>query len=125
MRALAVPEPGDIVKIWMPEREDVFRPGPKFRPVLILAVDERDGCAEVQVVYGTSQRTDRRDSGEFVVFPSELPLEKPTKFALAKTYWLPLTPEYFVSNGQQCYVGRLAGKATDRLRFAAKEVGLL
>lgn len=125
LRALSIPEPGEVIRVWMPEAEDVFSPGPKFRPVLVLAVDERDGRTEVQVAYGTSQQTDRRNLGEFVVSLSEFSLEKTTKFTLAKTYWLPLTPEYFVSDGEQCFMGKLPVSARYKLRFAAEEMGLM
>lgn len=32
--------PGAIVRVWFPETETVMQPGPKFRPCLVLEVDD-------------------------------------------------------------------------------------
>jgi hypothetical protein len=78
----------------MPETEEVCSPGRKFRPVFVVATDDRNGRTEVLCVYGTSQHIDRIGRGEFVVSCSDLPLEKPTKFSFRKMFWLPLDKTY-------------------------------
>jgi len=124
MSQLESPCPGEVVGAWMPETEEVCSPGSKFRPVLVMAVDEHDGQIDVLCAYGTSQNVDRVGRGEFVVTPADLRLEKTTKFCLRKMYWLPLEASYFARNGAQAVAGRLSSKLLSKLAFAAKEVGL-
>ena len=51
--------PGAIVRVWFPETETVMQPGPKFRPCLVLEVDDSSKVPLVLVAYGTSQHTER------------------------------------------------------------------
>ncbi|CAI10306.1 INTERPRO: probable CcdB protein, possible toxin of addiction system (plasmid) [Aromatoleum aromaticum EbN1] len=124
MCTLSIPRPGEVVKAWMPETEEVCSPGRKFRPVFVVATDDRNGRTEVLCVYGTSQHIDRIGRGEFVVSCSDLPLEKPTKFSFRKMFWLPLDKTYFTDYEQQVSFGNLPVKYRRMLAFAAKEAGL-
>ena len=94
---------GAIVRVWFPESESVLVPGPKFRPALVLEVNERpDGRREVLVAYGTSQNTHCYARGEFIVTGGEQhDLDSDTKFRLQRRVWLPLTSDYFCSCGRQ------------------------
>lgn len=103
MRTLLAPQVGEIVRCWFPESESVMVPGPKFRPVLVLAVDDESRpVSRVLVAYGTSQHTERSALGEFVAPRSLIPeLDCDTKFCLRQALWLPLSSEYFASRGRQ------------------------
>lgn len=124
MQSLKSPKAGEVVKCWYPESEHIFTPGSKFRPVIVLGTDESRGGMELFVAYGTSQNVANRRRGDFVVYPAELGLDKPTKFNLGKALWLPLAPEYFTENGEMVVIGALPREALRRCRDAAKEVGL-
>lgn len=117
---------GAIVRVWFPESESVLVPGPKFRPALVLEVNERsDGRREVLVAYGTSQNTRSFSLGEFTVNGGEHDLDSDTKFRLQRRVWLPLTSEYFCSCGRQPKPVSLRKSALSALARAAKEVRLL
>jgi PemK-like, MazF-like toxin of type II toxin-antitoxin system len=60
------PAPGDIVWCLFPEIPDI-EPGPKPRPALVIGVEERADGVLVRVVYGTSQRVNRLNTGEVVI----------------------------------------------------------
>lgn len=60
------PAPGDIVWCHFPELPQV-EPGPKPRPALVVHVEERIDGVAVGVVYGTSKRVNRLNSGEFLI----------------------------------------------------------
>ena len=60
-----LPASGDIVFCRFPQSVGV--PGPKSRPALVVGVSKDDHA--VQVIYGTSQRTDR-------LYPTEILLSK-------------------------------------------------
>ena len=42
--------PGAIVRVWFPETETVMQPGPKFRPCLVLEVDDSSKVPRVPFV---------------------------------------------------------------------------
>ena len=94
------PEPGDIVYCRFPENKF---PGPaaKPRPALVLAVGELEGKPHVEVAYGTSQKTDRLRSGEFLIDPADgsayalSGLSYPTKFDLRHRKELPYNEDWF------------------------------
>lgn len=104
MRTLLAPPPvGAIVRCWFPESESVMSPGPKFRPVLVLMVDDESiPVPRVLVAYGTSQHTERNARGEFTAPRSVVPeLDCDTKFCLKQAVWLPMSREYFTARGRQ------------------------
>ena len=94
------PEIGDLV--WCNFPEDArLQPGPKPRPAIVVAVDERlDGCM-VQVIPGTSQRVDQLYAGEFAILKSNLAafklagLTSETKFQFGSMLNLPWTSNFF------------------------------
>ena len=94
------PEPGDIVYCRFPEKE-LPEPALKPRPALVLAVGELEGKPHVEVAYGTSQKTDRLRSGEFLIAPADgnayalSGLSYPTKFDLRHLKELPYNDDWF------------------------------
>ena len=93
---------GAIVRVWFPESEDILKPGPKFRPCLVIAEEVRNGHPMVLVVYGTSQNTDWSGNTEVVVNPDGYTaIKTATKFCFQRAFWLPLQAKYFLSNGRQ------------------------
>ena len=96
------PEPtaGDIVWCHFP---DHIHPKPKPRPGLLVSTKVDDeSMVFVSVAYGTSQKTDRLYSGEFLIAKSEHPaayssagLSYDTKFNLNNILELPFNDAYF------------------------------
>lgn len=96
------PEPtaGEIVWCRFP---DDLTPRPKPRPALILAVFDDDAPRfTVRVAYGTSQKTNRLHSGEFVILRERHPaayaaagLSYDTKFNLKQALDLPYSTDWF------------------------------
>lgn len=85
---------GAIVFCWYPEDETSCQPGPKFRPAMILEVDEAH--RRILVAYGTSQRTEQNGLGELTIRQDQMPkLPKSTRFCFRKRLWLPITADYF------------------------------
>ena len=118
--------PGAIVRVWFPETETVMQPGPKFRPCLVLEVDDSSKVPRVLVAYGTSQHTERYGRGELVVKTIQAPeLERDTKICLNKTMWLPLTRVYFASHGKQPSAVALPRSVHSELLRALREAYLV
>lgn len=91
-----LPAPGDI--LWCHFPRQIGEPGPKPRPALVLAVSH--STHQVQVAYGTSQKTDRLYPGEFVMDPSDAGfpasgLSFRTKFDLAHHEKIPFDSDWF------------------------------
>lgn len=118
---------GAVVRVWFPETETIMQPGPKFRPGLILGIDESNGRRKVLVAYGTSQRTNTRGCGEFTVLLKRNNSDaKKTKFCLMKRLWIELSPEYFCSEkGRQPAPEELAQEFMKPFMNAAEEAGLI
>jgi hypothetical protein len=91
---------GQLVFANLPEAEAAHRPGPKYRPTLVVDIRGGEGSYQVQLAYCTSQRTDRTGRGEMVIRPEETggKLKTSTKLCLGKTFWVPVTKEYFYRN---------------------------
>jgi len=122
------PKPGDIVWCRFPE-DLVPRPGPKPRPVLVLAVGGIEGDTVLEVAFGTSQKTRRLYTGEFLIGPEDgdsyrvAGLSYPTKFNLKKRLELPYTADWFavapgVPFGQSPKLGLLHPSLMRRARSA-------
>lgn len=100
MRWWPQPAAGEIV--WCHFRDGIS-PKPKPRPGLILVTKEDDeGRVFVSVAYGTSQKTDRLYSGEFLISKLVHPvaytsagLSYDTKFDLRSVLELPFNDDYF------------------------------
>lgn len=94
------PNPGDIVWCRFPER-GIPGPGPKARPALVTAVGLADGRSTAFVAYGTSQKTDRLITGEFVIASTEhaaieaAGLTSSTKFDLSRIFELDFNETWF------------------------------
>jgi PemK-like, MazF-like toxin of type II toxin-antitoxin system len=95
------PAPGDIVWCLFPEIPDI-EPGPKPRPALVVGVEERTDGVLVRVVYGTSQRVNRLNTGEVAITQAKhsaayalAGLAYDTKFDFKIIIELPWTERYF------------------------------
>lgn len=95
------PAPGDVVWCLFPEIPNL-EPGPKPRPALVLGVQERDDGVLVSVVYGTSQRVTRLNTGEVAITQAKHPaayalagLAYDTKFDFKAIIELSWTARYF------------------------------
>ena len=85
---------GAIVFAWLPESERPHAPGPKYRPVLVIDTDIKN--RRIRLAYGTSQKTEVNYAGEITMAKDDVPgLSKDTKFALKKSFWVPLDNAYF------------------------------
>lgn len=100
MRWWPEPTAGEIVWCHFP---DNIHPKPKPRPGLIISTKEDDEARIfVSVAYGTSQKTDRLYSGEFLISKKDHPaayvsggLSYDTKFNLRHILELPFNDVYF------------------------------
>lgn len=91
-----LPATGDI--LWSQFPQSVGTPGPKPRPVLVVAVSILDHA--VEVIYGTSQKTNRIYPSEFVLDPSDpgfkiSGLSYRTKFDFRQKVKLPFDSDWF------------------------------
>ncbi len=97
-----LPASGDIVFCRFPQTVGV--PGPKSRPALVVGVSKDDH--EVQVIYGTSQKTDRLYPTEILLSQSDAGFADSglcyaTKFDTGTIVQLPFDNEWFdVAPGQ-------------------------
>jgi PemK-like, MazF-like toxin of type II toxin-antitoxin system len=101
LRTWPSPAPGDIVWCLFPEIPDV-EPGPKPRPAIVMGVEERSDGVSVRVVYGTSQRVSRLNTGEVAITQAKhaaayvlAGLAYDTKFDFKVIIELPWTERYF------------------------------
>lgn len=91
-----LPEPGDILWCYFPQK--LGEPGPKPRPSLVVKVAEEDNA--VMVVYGTSQKTNKIFSSEFLLKSDEAGfsvsgLAYDTKFDMSTLVKLPYDSDWF------------------------------
>lgn len=91
-----LPATGDI--LWSHFPQSVGTPGPKPRPVLVVAVSILDHV--VEVIYGTSKKTTRIYPSEFVLDPSDIGfkisgLSYRTKFDFRQKVKLPFDSDWF------------------------------
>jgi hypothetical protein len=127
------PEAGDIVWCQFPENMG-SEPGPKSRPALVVKVfDDNTPHFIVQVVCGTSQKTDQLYSGEFLIAIHDVAayqlagLSYTTKFNFHNTVDLPYNSEWFkvppgAPNGQTPKRGVLHPSLMRRVRAAWEAV---
>lgn len=99
-RFFPLPEAGDIVWCRFPHRGFAV-PGPKPRPALVIDVGRLHGEPAIEVIYGTSQKLDRLYPGEFAITLEDgdrylvAGLDRPTKFDMRRTVFLPYSDEWF------------------------------
>lgn len=99
-----LPRVGDLLWCKFPERPRDL-PGPKLRPVLVLAVSSKTSV--IKCAYGTSQHLDHLHRGEFAIRKNILDMRAflqsglnfDTKFNLGHTHDLPWSDEYFIAPG--------------------------
>jgi hypothetical protein len=123
------PEAGEIVWCHFPENKGID-PGPKPRPALIVKVfDDQAPHFIVLVAYGTSQKTNQLNSGEFLIADRETAayqlagLSYSTKFSFHNTVELPYSSEWFkvppsALNGQTPKLGVLHPSLMQRVSAA-------
>lgn len=88
---------GAILFAWMPDDQDPHRPGPKYRPVLVVKADP--STKRLCVAYGTSQHVERNGKGEVTFRKEDVEgLSKDTKFCFRNMKWIPVAPEYLSRN---------------------------
>lgn len=103
------PSYGDIV--WGRFPEELGKPGPKHRPVLVLATAINENYdpryASVQCAYGTSNMKRDRDFARFhltisnVLALNKFRLPQNTRFDLDQIVWLPWSSRYFAPRAGQ------------------------
>ncbi|MFC6674320.1 hypothetical protein [Marinobacterium aestuariivivens] len=116
---------GAILFAWLPEDEHPHRPGPKFRPVLV--VDADPSGKRLCLAYGTSQRVEQNGKGEITFRKDEIEgLSKDTKFCIGKTKWIPLSAEYLSRTkknaGGLAVLGFIPQKRSRELQMRIEEV---
>jgi len=129
-RWFPAPHAGDIVWCRFPQ-DKLPKPGPKSRPALVLRVGEDQGHPVVDVAYGTSQKVDSLDAGEFAIAPPDQAayeaagLNYATKFNLAETFELDFNDTWFsvapgAPHGQTPRLGVLHPSLVRRVEAAAR-----
>lgn len=99
-RFFLLPAAGDIVWCRFPHR-GLGVPGPKPRPALVVDVGTLRGDPAAEVVYGTGQKLEHLYPGEFAITPDDgvcflaAGLDRPTKFFMGRTVFLPYSDEWF------------------------------
>jgi hypothetical protein len=99
-RFFPLPDAGDIVWCRFPHRGFAV-PGPKPRPALVVDVGQLRGEPAIEVIYGTSQKLDRLHPGEFAITLEDghrylaAGLDRPTKFDMRRSVFLPYSDEWF------------------------------
>jgi hypothetical protein len=112
---------GFVLYAWFPEHLHPNQLGSKYRPVLV--VDYNAKTQQVQLAYGTSQRTHAVGYGEFVVNCDDVNgLTKDTKFCLGHTRWVPVNDCFFAKDGKRHNLGKLPKRYDPFLLNAINEV---
>ncbi|PHR61802.1 MAG: hypothetical protein COA43_01130 [Robiginitomaculum sp.] len=101
----SAPQAYDIVQARFPYNEEPYKPGPKRRPCLVLAVQanvDNSGThyATVQVAYGTSQAQPNRPPWEYFHVHNYTALDRSglcrdTYFIVTRVQWLLWCEDYF------------------------------
>lgn len=106
---------GAIVFAWFPEDENPQIAGPKYRPTLIVDIDQSKMM--VRLAYGTSQNISNLRRGEILFKQSEIKdLSKDTKFCLGKTKWVSLSPEMFFRDTKHSKLSVIGSIPSNRVR---------
>lgn len=129
MNSIATPiipeviRPGDVLSVRFPQEEKPNVPGPKVRPVIVLA-DRKDRTGRKLIVtYGSS--VPNRTTADYLL-PLEQPeslaaagLDKRTTFNLKRTIAVPFNKRFFVTSPDgQFRLGTLKPKDIKRCRTA-------
>lgn len=128
-----LPSPGDIVWCRFPQQPR-DEPGPKPRPALVVSVFEYEDGWTVKVAYGTSQKVDRLNAGEFAIRKGEnkaayefAGLSYDTKFDLGNMVEVPWSDTFFSvppnpAHGQTPKLGGLHMSMSKALNAAAQAI---
>lgn len=115
---------GAIVFAWFPEDENPHVAGPKYRPTLIVDIDQSKMM--VRLAYGTSRNTTNRHRGQITFERHEIEgLSKATKFCLDQTKWVSLSPDMFFQNkttSKLSVIGFIPRKRVNDLMECLEEV---
>lgn len=92
---------GSVIYAWMPESETPHQPGPKYRPVLIVDVDDNNGA--VCIAPGTTQKLDSVLRGQILIkkLHDGQGLQQTTKFKIDNARWVPASSDFLMGHGQQ------------------------
>lgn len=115
---------GSVVYAWMPHSETPHQPGPKYRPVLIVGVDDESGS--LCIAPGTSQRIDTVFRGQICVdqVHDGRGLQQPTKFKVDNARWIPCSPAFLQGHGKQYrFAGAIPVKQVRELYEVIREAG--
>ena len=123
MHMKSAPQAGAILFAYLPEEGSAQKSKP--RPVVVLDSTERNGLIYLTVAKGTSQKTNEKFRGEFVVRNAEdlvaCGLVKETKFQLRRTETLPFTNNWFCMKAS----GNIPRHLVRNLLDAAQEANLI
>lgn len=117
---------GAVIFAWCPQSDRPHRPGPKYRPVLVIDLDLKKGL--VKVAYGTKQKPHLCYPGEMLVKQEDLEgLSWDTKFCMGKAMWIPMNGEYLSKSKrpdgvQVTVLGRLPVKYVNHMIRGLEEV---
>lgn len=115
------PTLGSLVGCWFPYKEEPFKPGPDFRPAIVLQIIKRIDKKETYLLlcYATGQSEDCNkfdmSDTQFEVDPDRLNninLTVRTRFDLSNVVALPLGQDFFAypkNNGNYKSFGKLKG----------------
>ena len=117
-----VPQKGQLVGCWFPYDNAPHAPGPKFRPVFVVAVNMHmlEDHPKIGLIYGTGQATTVKLGP--VLMPHEFELNKgeggnsldeQTRFDCSRFVWLPFTVEWFKPSNGPVTMFRGFGKVPD------------
>ncbi len=131
-RFFPLPDAGDIVWCRFPNK-GLDGPRPKPRPALVVDIGELRGDPAIEVLYGTSQKLDRLYPGEFAITREDgellviAGLDRPTKFDMRRTVYLPYSDEWFgvapgAPYGQTPKLGLLHPSLLSRAKAALQAV---
>lgn len=117
-----VPQKGQIVGCWFPYDHAPHAPGPKFRPVCVVAVNVHmlEDHPKIGLVYGSGQATSAKSGPPLKPHEFELDkaeggnsLDEQTRFDCSRFVWLPFTVEWFKAPSGPATMFRGFGKVPD------------
>lgn len=117
-----VPQKGQLVGCWFPYDHAPHSPGPKFRPVFVVAVNMHmlEDHPKIGLIYGTGQATTAKSGPVLMSHEFELDkgeggnsLDEQTRFDCSRFVWLPFTVEWFKPSYGPVAMFRGFGKVPD------------
>lgn len=112
---------GAIVFAWFPEDENPQIAGPKYRPTLVVDIDQSKMM--VRLAYGTSRNVLNHRRGEITYERHEIEgLTKDTKFCLGNTKWVSLSPEMFFRDKKHSKLSVIGFTPSNRVRDLMRSI---